>query len=196
MTREQAICALVLRQAAGFGGSGLPAALDVMILSERPEGPMEAKLTIQKLKDGASDIALTAHLSRIVLGHDCDGDEVSTLVVDDVVKADVVANGKARRFVSKSERLLVDAIVNVIDESGEEIQPYQTDPLKVRAVAERRIRKSYFDRVAEKADEDEDKKKVYDRNRKNFKNAVKRVLDARTVVAVDHNGERYVWLPR
>jgi len=190
MTREQAIWALVLRQAAGFGGSGLPAALDVMILSERPEGATEAKLTIQKLKDDASDIALTAHLSRIVLGHDCDGDEVSTPVVDDVVKA------KARRFVSKSERLLVDAIVNAIDQSGEEIQPYQTDPLKVRAVVERHIRKSYFDRVAEKADEDEDKKKVYDRNRKNFKNAVKRVLDARTVVAVDHNGERYVWLPR
>ena len=81
MTREQAIWTLVLRQAVGFGGSGLPAALDVMILSERPEGAMEAKLTIQKLKDDASDIAPTAHLSRIVLGHDCDGDEVSILAV-------------------------------------------------------------------------------------------------------------------
>ena len=50
-----------------------------MIVSERPEGAMEPELTIQKLKDDASDIALTAHLSGIVLGHDCDGDEVSTL---------------------------------------------------------------------------------------------------------------------
>lgn len=47
-----------------------------------------------------------------------------------MVKADVVAKGKARRFVSKSERLLVDALVNAIDELGEEIQPYQTIPSK------------------------------------------------------------------
>ena len=177
------------------GWSGLPAALDVMILSERPEGAMEATLTIQKLKDDASNISLTAHLSRIILGHDRDGDEVSTLVVVDVVEADV-AKGTVPRSVSKSERLLMDAIANAIDETGEEIQPYPTDPLKVRAVAERHIRKRYFDRVAEKADKDEDKEKVYDRNRKNLKNAIKRMIDARTVVAVDREGERYIWLPR
>jgi hypothetical protein len=150
---------------------------------------------VQKLKDDASDISLTAHLSRIVLGHDCDGDEVSTLVVDDVFKADLVAKRNTPRPVSKSERLLMDAIANAVDEAGEEIQPYVADPLRVRAVDEQNIRERYFDRVAEKAGEDEDKKKVYDRNRKNFKNALKRVIAARVVVAATHDRKRYIWLP-
>jgi hypothetical protein len=150
---------------------------------------------VQKLKDDASDISLTAHLSRIVLGHDCDGDEVSTLVVDDVFKADLVAKRNTPRPVSKSERLLMDAIANAVDEAGEEIQPYVADPLRVRAVDEQNIRELYFDRVAEKAGEDEDKKKVYDRNRKNFKNALKRVIAARVVVAATHDRKRYIWLP-
>ena len=129
------------------------------------------------------------------MGHDRDGDEVSTLVVDDVVKADAVIKRTAPRSVSKSERLLMDAIGNAVDEAGEDIHPCPTDPVKVRAVAERHIHKRYDDRVVEKADADEDKEKVYDRNRKNFKNAIKRVIDARTIVEVDDNEERYIWLP-
>jgi hypothetical protein len=177
------------------GWSGLVAALDVMILSERADGAMSATLTIQKLKDDASNISLTAHLSRVVLGHDQDGDEVSTIVVDNVVKAEAVAKSAAPRSVSKSERLLMDAIANAIDEAGEEIQPYPTNLLKVRAVAERHIRTRYFDRVAERADEEEDEERAYDRKRKNLKNAIKRVIDARAVIAVDHEGEQFIWLP-
>jgi hypothetical protein len=89
----------------------------------------------------------------------------------------------------------MDAIANAVDEAGEEIQPYVADPLRVRAVDEQNIRELYFDRVAEKAGEDEDKKKVYDRNRKNFKNALKRVIAARVVVAATHDRKRYIWLP-
>jgi hypothetical protein len=117
-------------------------------------------------------------------------------VVDDVVKAEAFAKGTAPRSISKANRLLMDVIANAIDEAGENIQPYPTDPLKVRAVAERHIRKRYFARLAEQPDPDEDKEKAYDRKRKNLKNAIKRVLDARTIVAADHEGERYIWLPR
>jgi hypothetical protein len=177
------------------GWSGLPAALDVMILIERKESAMEATLTIQKLKDDVSNVSLTAHLSRIVLGHDRDGDEVTTLVVDDVIKAQTVLKGSAPRSIPKSERLLMDVIVNAVEAAGEDIYPYSTDPLKVRAIAERDIRSRYDDRVVQKADADDDKKKVYERNRKNFKNAIDRMINARTIVAADRNGERYIWLP-
>jgi hypothetical protein len=170
------------------GWSGLPAALDVMILSDRPVGAMEAALTIQKLKDDASDFSMTARLSRVVLGNDRDGDEVSTLVVKEVVRVESVAKTTAPRPISKSERLLMDAIANAIDEAGEEIYPYPADPLRVRAVNEQNIRERYFDRVAEKVEEDEDKEKASERNRKNFKNALKRVIDAQVVVAAPATG--------
>ena len=45
------------------GWSGLPAAVDVMILSERKKGEFIATLTLQKSKDDASDVTMTAHLS-------------------------------------------------------------------------------------------------------------------------------------
>jgi hypothetical protein len=84
------------------GWSGLVAALDVQILCERAEGAMSVRLTVQKLKDDACNVALTAHLSRVVLGTDSDGDEVSTLVVDDVVKAEAIAKGDAKGPVGPS----------------------------------------------------------------------------------------------
>ena len=39
-------------------------------------------LTLQKLKDDASDVRLSARMSRIVIGYDEDGEEISTLVVE------------------------------------------------------------------------------------------------------------------
>ena len=94
-----------------------------------------------------------------------------------------IGGSDARIIMSADEA----ALIRLRREKRGESEPDDlSDNLIVQlGVVERRIRKSYFDRVAEKADEDEEKKKVYDRNRKNFKNAVKRVLDARTVVAVD-----------
>jgi hypothetical protein len=176
------------------GWSGLPVALDVMILSERPEGAMQATLTIQKLKDEASNVTLTARLSRIVLGHDCDGDEVSTLVVDDVVKADVVAKGPPPRSVSKSERLLMDVVIAALDEAGEDFRPYTDGPL-VRAVADSRIRTRLYAAIAEMADPEENPEAIAERQRKAFNRSIDAAIKAKNLVAKNTKGERYIWLP-
>jgi hypothetical protein len=176
------------------GWSGLPAALDVMILSERPEGAMEATLTIQKLKDEASSVTLTAHLSRIVLGHDCDGDEVSTLVVDDVVKADVVAKGTAHRSVSKSERLLMDVVIAALDEAGEDFWP-STDGPKVRGVADSHIRFRLYAAIAETAGPEENPEAIAERQRKAFNRSMEAAIKAKNLVAKTNQGARYIWLP-
>jgi hypothetical protein len=65
----------------------------------------------------------------------------------------------------------------------------------VRAVAESHIRKRYFDRLAEQAEPDEDKGKLYDRRRQAFRRAIKSAIDAKNLVADDKNGERFLWLP-
>ena len=58
------------------GHSSLNGALDAQILCERKEGELAATLTLQKLKDDASDVRLSARMSRIVIGYDEDGEEL------------------------------------------------------------------------------------------------------------------------
>jgi AAA domain len=64
------------------GWSGAIGNPDALILCDRIEETFSTSLTVQKEKDEASGFSLTVHLSRVVLGHDRDGDEISTLVVD------------------------------------------------------------------------------------------------------------------
>ena len=177
------------------GHSSLGGGVDAQILCERQEGSLEATLTVIKLKDDASDVRFTARLSRVVLGRDEDGDEVSTLIVELVEEAQSAASGRASKAVPKSLRLLMDVVADSLSEFGVDIQVFGLSGPKVRAVAERHIRQRYFDRVAEKADPDEDADKLYDRRRVSFKRAIKLTIDAKLLIADDHKGERFIWLP-
>ena len=169
--------------------------VDAAILCERQEGALEATLTIVKLKDEASDVRFRARMSRVVLGHDEDGDEISTLIVDSVEEAQAAPSAPATKSVPKSLRLLMDVVAQVLDEAGADIRAFGAAGPKVRAVAERHIRKLYFDRIAEKADPDEDAEKLYDRQRVSFKRAIKSAIDAKLLVADECGGERFIWLP-
>jgi AAA domain len=176
------------------GWSGLVAALDVMILAERADGAMSVTLTTQKLKDDASNVALTAHLSRVILGTDRDGDEVSTLVIDEVGKAEVVAKSVTKEPVATQRRLLMDVVRAAVDEAGEEFRPYANGPL-VRAVKDEHIRTRLYAAIAEKAGPDEDPEKLEERQRKAFNRALASALNAKSLVAKDRKGKRFVWLP-
>ena len=129
------------------------------------------------------------------MGFDKDNDEITTLVVDDVRKAEAVNRGAAPKSVPRLRRLLMDVVCNALKEFGEDIEPSATGGRPVRAVAERYVRDRYFARVAEKAEPDEPPGQLYDKQRAGFKRSLKAVIDAQTVVAVDYNGERYIWLP-
>jgi AAA domain len=177
------------------GHSSLGGGVDATILCERQEGALEATLTIVKLKDEASDVRFLARMSRVVLGHDEDGDEISTLIVDSVEEAQAAPSAPATKSVPKSLRLLMDVVAQVLDEAGADIRAFGAAGPKVRAVAERHIRKLYFDRIAEKADPDEDAEKLYDRQRVSFKRAIKSAIDAKLLVANECGGERVIWLP-
>ena len=143
------------------GWSGVIGTGDTLILCEREGEGFETALTVQKEKDEASGFALTAHLSRIVLGHDQDGDEISTLVVDDVVKAEAVPKGAAKEPIrTPTQRLLlIDVVREAIYEAGEEFRPFANGPL-VRAVDDEHIRTRLYAAVAEQAGPDEDPDKL------------------------------------
>jgi AAA domain len=177
------------------GHSSLGGGIDAQILCERPEGALEATLTVIKLKDDASDVRFVARLSRIVLGHDEDGDEISTLIVESVEEAQVGPSAPATKSVPKSLRLLMDVVAEVLSDAGRSVQAFGASGPRVRAVAEQHIRKRYFDRVAEQAEPDEDKAKLYDRRRQAFKRAIKTAIDAKLLIADDQGGERVIWFP-
>lgn len=99
------------------------------------------------------------------------------------------------KSVPKSQRLLIDVTALALDEKGAECQPFGPTGPKVRAVVDRHIRERYFARIAEKAAPDEDERRLYERQLKAFNRSLKAAIDAKTLVAGEHKGERLIWEP-
>ena len=177
------------------GHSSLNGGADALILCERSQGENSTTLTLQKLKDDVDNVRLVAQLSRVVVGYDEDGEEASTLVVDEVVETEATAKAEPNKSVPRSKRLLMDVVATALDEKGEDILPFGRAGPKVRAVADSHIRDRYFARIAEKAAPDEDERRLYDRQLKAFNRSIKYAVDAKSLVAGDHKGERFIWLP-
>jgi AAA domain len=178
------------------GWSGLGGALDVQILCERSGDERRTTLTVQKLKDEEDGICFEAHLSRVVVGVDKNGKEASTLIVDDVFEIDAAAKkATTGKDVPRSGRMLMDIVALALDESGVAHRPFGWAGPEVRAVADSHIRERYFARVAEKAAPDEDPRRLYERQFKAFNRSIKAAIDAKTLIAGDHEGERFIWLP-
>ena len=176
------------------GHSSLIGAIDAQLLCERREGELSTTLTLQKLKDEESRVKLAAHLSRIVIGRDEDGEDVSTLIVDRIEETEAVAKAPAPKSIPASQRLFMEVISQAIDEAGEQFRPFADGPI-VRAVPDELLRERYYGRIAEKPRPDDTPKKLADRQRQAFNVAVKANLNAKRIVAGSKNGERLIWLP-
>ena len=176
------------------GHSSLNGALDAQLLCERVEGDLAATLTLQKLKDDASDVRLLARLSRVVIGHDEDGDEISSLIVDAVEDAEGAKTEKPKA-VPRSQRLLMSVIAEAIDEKGETFRPFEASGPIVRGVLDTVARGRFFARIAEQAAPDEDREKLADRQRKSFNRSLEAALRAETLMAMEKDGRRILWIP-
>ena len=100
------------------GHSSLIGGIDAQILCERKERSLSTTLTLQKLKDEASSVKLTAHLSRVVIGQDEDGDDISTLIVEKIEDGVEAESGTRAKSVPRALRLLMDTVELAIDEAG------------------------------------------------------------------------------
>jgi len=134
------------------GHSSLNGALDAQILCERVDGDLAATLTLQKLKDDASEVRLRARLERVVIAHDEDGDEVSTLVVDAIEDVEPAASAPRARTVPPSQRLLMSVVAEAIEDAGEAFRPFGAGGPLVRVVADDLVRGRYYARIAEQAE--------------------------------------------
>jgi len=177
------------------GHSSLNGALDAQILCERVDGDLASTLTLQKLKDDASEVRLRARLERVVITHDEDGDEVSTLVVDAIEDVDQTASAPRARTVPPSQRLLMAVVAEAIDEAGESFRPFGSSGPLVRAVADEIVRQRLYARIAEQAAPDEDRAKLAIRKRQAFNRSIADALKSQMLVAGERNGERFLWFP-
>jgi hypothetical protein len=176
------------------GWSGVIGAGDTLILCERDGEEFSTTLTIQKEKDEASGFSLTAHLSRVVLGTDRDGDEISTLVVDEVVKAEALAKSVIKTPVATQRRLLIDVVREAIDEAGEEFRARGDSP-PVRAVDDEHIRTRLYAAIAEQVGPDEDPDKLERRQNQAFNRSIAGALNAKIIIAKARGRRRMIWLP-
>jgi hypothetical protein len=178
------------------GHSSLIGALDAAILCERRHGELSTTLTLQKLKDDESNIAFTAHLTKVVLGQDEDGDDVSTLVVERIEEGAGAEPSATPKSIPRGQGLLLDVVRVAIDEAGVTLRPGGESNPAVRAVEESAIRIRHRARIAELAEPGEDKTRLSDRQAKAFKRSLQGALEADTLRACECDGQRFVWLPR
>lgn len=176
------------------GHSSLNGAMDAVILCERREGELTANLTLQKLKDEVSDVHLSASLSRVVVGTDEDGDEISTLVVDGVEDAAPAAAVNKPRRPSPTQRLLYDVVAQVTSERGEKFRPWADGP-EIKAAPEDVIRKAYYEREAVQDDPNADPATAADNRRNRFNRARIAMVNSKVLIAAKKNGLSYLWIP-
>jgi len=176
------------------GHSSTLGGTDCRILCQRKDKEMATTLSWQKLKDEDCEISLKASVSRVVIGHDEDGDEISTLVVDAIEDAEAVKQSAPSKSVPAGQRLFMEVVAEAIDEAGEMFRSFSNGPL-VKAVSDEVVRDRYYARIAEKPKPDDTPKKLADRQRQAFNTAIKKNLDAKRLMAADKNGERVLWLP-
>jgi hypothetical protein len=180
------------------GHSSLYAGIDALLRAGRVAPQLVTTLTLVKLKDEEISVSLTVRFSRIVLAHDVDGDEISTLIVDSVEEgADVTATalkGKTSKPIPSQRRLLMEMVELAIEEAGQDFPSIAGGPT-VRAVDDEAVRRRFYIRIAEQADPNEDPAKIEERRRKAFGRNVEAALKAKELMAVGRDGVRFLWLP-
>lgn len=96
------------------GWSGLLANADGLIMLEDPKGSETRTGTVVKVKDGPAGDTFAFVLREVALGHDSDGDEITTCVVDE---ADAPSKTSARaKALHPDQELLMRALRLCVDD--------------------------------------------------------------------------------
>ena len=181
------------------GHSSLHAGVDALVRAERKGVDLVTVLSLDKLRDEEAGIGLTVRLVRIVLAHDEDGEEISTLVVSNIEEGGVAVSARApkdepAKVIPGQRRLLMEMVNLAIDEAGQNILSFGNGPV-VRATPEEAVRRRFYIRIAEQADPNETLAKIEERRRKAFNRNVEAALKAKELMAKGIDGVRFLWLP-
>ena len=178
------------------GHSSLHAGVDALLRAERRGDELVTILSLDKLKDEEDGVGLTVRLVRIVVGHDEDGDEISTLIVTGVEDGALAqaAKGTPSKTIPRSRRLLMEVVEQAIDEAGQDFRSFANGPT-VRAVHDATVRTRFYMRIAEQAEPGEDAARLAGRRRQAFNRAIEAALKAKDIFARAEDEKRFLWPP-
>lgn len=179
------------------GHSSLTGAADAVWHVRKGDVDLLSTIAVEKCKDDAGGLTFSAQLSRFVIERDeVSGDEVSSLVVEDVQQIDApTKNASARQQTcAPSLRLFMDCIRQAVDEHGRDIKPFHDGPT-LRAAPESAAREIFYRRAPESRDVDDEPKRRAERQRKAFGRARGAALNSKTICAANVSGECWLWVP-
>jgi hypothetical protein len=176
------------------GWSGLKCGIDVEMLCEREPKTMITTLSLKKLKDEETSLKLAVSMDRIIIGHDEDGDEVSTLVVADIKEeTEKPKANKPMKPVPAGQRKLMSIMAEAIDEAGKDIRSFANGPL-VRAVSDEIVRQRLYARIAEQPTPGETPEMLAERQRKTFNREIAKAINAERLAGTPQDGVRFLWI--
>ena len=180
----------------GRGGSTQFGNSDVYVKCERDKGEMAASLTFEKIKEGIAGQTVTVSVSEIELERNAKGVMQTTLAVTETRHSGFAGNHEAKAqaaSVPALQRLLIAAFNDTIATSAFEFRSDDTSPM-VQAVREAEVRDAYYRRIAEDPKPNDDATKLAERQRKNWNNSIKKLLDTmRLNAGQSADGERILW---
>jgi hypothetical protein len=153
-------------------------------------------MTVTKQRDMEGGFSLGFALVDWEIGVDQDGRPIRSAVVEWRHGVGKVADTKAgKKPIPASKRMLMEVVNASIEEAGKPISPWGDRGTRVQAAPDGAVRTRYYARIAEKAEDGEDSKKLADRQRKSFNLAVKDAVSQKILMAMELDGERWIWLP-
>lgn len=180
----------------GRGGSTQFGNSDVYVRCEREKGEMFATLTFEKIKEGIAGQIVTVTVAEIDLAQNAKAQMQTTLAVTETRHSGFAGNHETKAHaasVPALQRLLIAAFDETVSTNGFEFRPDDASPM-VRAVRESQVRDAYYRRIAEDPKPNDDATKLAERQRKNWNNSIKRLLDAmRLSAGQSGTGERILW---
>jgi hypothetical protein len=149
-------------------------------------------LTLTKQRDMTGGFTIGFKLIDLGIGTEPGKSPIKSAVVEwqDAGGSKKAAKDKTKT-VPPTMRLLMDVVNAAILESGQLIRPFHDEP-PVKAVPDSAIRVRYYARVAEKAQPDDEPKRLSARQRKNFDNSVRAALNRQPIIAGEWNGDRWI----
>jgi len=177
------------------GHSSLTGAADALWHVKKAEAGLVSTIAIEKNKDDAGGQTFAAELSRFVLHHDeATGEEVSSLVIEEVSERGVAIVAKPEPRFAPSLRLFMDCLKEATGDRGRDIKPFSDGPM-LRAAPESAAREIFYRRAPESREGEDDPKKRAERQRKAFTRARSSALQTRAICATTFEGEGWLWVP-
>jgi hypothetical protein len=131
------------------GHSSLDGNPDFQWLVKRSDQSMTSRVTLKKIKDGKHvDAAFDVRLAVADLGTDEDGDEITSLVVDEITEAATEGDPKGSNKLNPKQQAFMDLMDRVANDGHKQVTRFEIDGPMLDAVPNEMVRKLWIEERA------------------------------------------------